>query len=347
MNLEHEISSIYPLEELVLKITRACERRCIHCSCVGGEPLPNELSNEEMIGLLYQFKSLGGKRLNINGGDPMYKRKEVFEILKHTEGLEEIRIFTSCTTGSLSKDEIKKLVKYKVKVFLSFYSANPEIFDRITATPNSWQRSVELTLTLKEAVPFVGWSFVITKLNLCDFSKVVELAKVYKVDMINFLRLVPQGRAAINRSQLEISSSQFQRFLKRFIKIAKITETPKLRLSSPCNFLFLYDPSITPGVCEAGRKSCTIEANGVVLPCPAFEDLPMFIAGNIREQSLIEIWKKSKVFSEIREFGVRDENFCGCEFFEICKGRCLAQRYYEFGKLECGPDPICPRSQTR
>ena len=336
-----------PLEELVLKITRACERRCIHCSCKGGEPLPNELTTEEIISLLSQFKSLGGKRLNIDGGDPMYRRRDVFEILKHTKGLEEVRIFTSCTTGSLTKDEIKELVKYKVKIFLSFYSSNPLIFDKITATPNSWQRSIELTLTLKEANLFVGWSFVVTKLNVNNFSKLVELAKVYGVNIINILRFVPQGRGAENRSQLEISSVEFLEFLNEFIEIAEKTETPKLRLSSPCDFRFLYDASIEPGICEAGVKSCTIEPNGVVLPCPAFEDLPMFIAGNIREQSLIKIWNESKVFGDIRKFWAETKNFCKCEYFEICRGRCLAQRYYAYGRMDKGPDPICPKNLLR
>ncbi|WP_369684987.1 SPASM domain-containing protein [Candidatus Culexarchaeum yellowstonense] len=83
-------------------------------------------------------------------------------------------------------------------------------------------------------------------------------------------------------------------------------------------------------------KSCTIEPNGNVLPCPAFEDLPMFIARNIREQSLAEIWNKSRVFLGIRKFWMETKNFCGCKYFEICKGRCLAQRYYSYGRMDGG-----------
>lgn len=332
-----------PLEELVLKVTTACERKCIHCSCRGGAPLPNELTIDELINVLYQFKELGGKRLNIDGGDPMYRRKDVFRLLKYTEGLDDIRIFTSCTTGALSEEELNELATLKIKVFLSFYSANPFIFDRITNTQYSFQKSFELTLALKKAGIYVGWSYVLMKPNKNDFYKLVQLAKICGVEVINVLRFVPQGRGADNRYQLEITPHEFKEFLDQFMKLRKDLETPKLRLSNPCNFLFLYDPSNKPGICEAGISSCTIEANGNVLPCPAFEDLPMFIAGNIRQQNLRDIWEKSKVFNEIRKTSASIENFCKCKYYMICRGRCPAQRVYAYGRMEGGPDPICPK----
>jgi radical SAM protein with 4Fe4S-binding SPASM domain len=62
----------------------------------------------------------------------------------------------------------------------------------------------------------------------------------------------------------------------------------------------------------------------------------MFIARNIREQSLAEIWNKSRVFLGIRKFWMETKNFCGCKYFEICKGRCLAQRYYSYGRMDGG-----------
>jgi radical SAM protein with 4Fe4S-binding SPASM domain len=95
--------------------------------------------------------------------------------------------------------------------------------------------------------------------------------------------------------------------------------------------------------CLAGTGVCFISHEGEVFPCGY---LPA-IAGDLRKQSLADIWENSVVFNELRD----PDNLkgkCGCcEFRNICMG-CRARAYAATGDY-LDEEPFCvyqPRSQA-
>lgn len=91
------------------------------------------------------------------------------------------------------------------------------------------------------------------------------------------------------------------------------------------------------GGCGAGRLYCGLEPNGDIQPCVF---IPIKI-GNIREQTLKDIWQNSPVLEKMRN----REKFegCGeCEHRYICGG-CRARAYGYFGDV-AGPDPGCSKN---
>lgn len=64
--------------------------------------------------------------------------------------------------------------------------------------------------------------------------------------------------------------------------------------------------------CLAGIKAVSIDENGDVYGCDLMMGIDEFVAGNLKEQSLYDIWHNSKVFTKFREFD-----------FEKIKGKCL------------------------
>lgn len=69
------------------------------------------------------------------------------------------------------------------------------------------------------------------------------------------------------------------------------------------------------GGCTAGIASCSILANGDVIPCPFVR----VKAGNIHEEPLEEIWLKSELFKEIRDR--KKYEVCGsCKYLAYCGG---------------------------
>ena len=59
-------------------------------------------------------------------------------------------------------------------------------------------------------------------------------------------------------------------------------------------------------ICNAGREACCLNAEGKVYPCVALR----WECGDVRKQSLPEIWFHSSVFQKIRS--VHDKDFKGC-----------------------------------
>ncbi|MGB9104144.1 MAG: SPASM domain-containing protein, partial [Terriglobales bacterium] len=95
--------------------------------------------------------------------------------------------------------------------------------------------------------------------------------------------------------------------------------------------------------CLAGTGVCFISHEGEVFPCGY---LPA-IAGDLRKQSLADIWENSVVFNELRDTD-NLKGKCGyCEFRNICMG-CRARAYAATGDY-LDEEPFCvyqPRSEA-
>jgi len=95
-------------------------------------------------------------------------------------------------------------------------------------------------------------------------------------------------------------------------------------------------------------------ANGLLTHnCPAWKNLP-YVAGNLREKSLKEIWYESKYYKAFREFSENKHKdavgFCAdCPYLSKCKMGCTAQRLIWSlhpddikEAMLYGVDPMCP-----
>jgi radical SAM protein with 4Fe4S-binding SPASM domain len=87
--------------------------------------------------------------------------------------------------------------------------------------------------------------------------------------------------------------------------------------------------------CLAGSAICFVSHTGEVFPCGY---LPVS-AGNVRRQTMREIWNDSAVFAKLRDVD-QLEGKCGlCEFKKVCLG-CRARAYYASGNY-MAEEPYC------
>jgi radical SAM protein with 4Fe4S-binding SPASM domain len=87
--------------------------------------------------------------------------------------------------------------------------------------------------------------------------------------------------------------------------------------------------------CLAGQLICLITVDGDVLPCSYFP-IP---AGNIRRQSLKDIWENSQLFKELRDFKAYKGSCGRCEYVNVCGG-CRARAYAVSGDY-LAEEPFC------
>ena len=87
--------------------------------------------------------------------------------------------------------------------------------------------------------------------------------------------------------------------------------------------------------CLAGTGVCFVSHEGEVYPCGYLPAL----AGDLREQSFVDIWQNSLVFNELRNTG-NLKGKCGCcEFRNICMG-CRARAFAATGDY-LDEEPFC------
>lgn len=343
--------SEYRLKELTLEITNACPLKCKHCSSFAGRPLEDELTLAQVRDIIDDFDELGGEILEISGGEPFssphtyntieYAKHKGLRVYVYTCGVAESRSEPKPIGGSL----VDKMANLNVdKFYFNLQGASPKVHEQITRVDGSFRTAIDSIKNLIRSGFYVGIHIVPMKPNYKEIGSLVNLAESLGVREVALLRFVPQGRGDANRRELELSVNEFRELITAANEI-KAESNPKInvRMGAPINFCFLVDDSLVPPRCTAGKDKCLISPEGNVFPCPAFKQNSNFIAGNVKQDSLINIWRKSLILSQFRNSDWKDlEGYCkACPFLSKCKGRCAAQRTLAHKGINKGPDPHC------
>jgi len=349
------------LKEVCLEIIDICPLECVQCSgsC--------DLTSEEMLSLfevkriINEFADMNGRILEISGGEPLM-HPNLFEIVRHAKMNQlETVLYTSGVTLdsdermiSIETDLADKFRRLGLdKVIFNLQGATSETHERITRKKGSFNRVVRSVEIIKSAGCWVGVHFVPMKPNYSKLRDVIHLCHDLGVNEIGFLQFVPQGRGLASRQSLELSKKEFKEFTQDVTELTYIHENPHLRVGRPADFRCLLDASITKQVCNAGVSRCLISPKGNVVPCPAFKwSTPAkanYIAGNVKADSLADIWQYSPTWRDFRQFDCTkmSEPCRSCEHLNWCQGGCKAQRISKYGKMYAAPDPHCFAASTR
>jgi len=349
------MTAFYPLQEITVEITQQCLQKCVHCSSVATSESQQALTKDEIIRIAQDFAHLGGKTMEISGGEPLLY-DEVFDIIPIIKSLGlKVNIFTcgeitkSDDFESIMKEKVKAIKHQKVdKIVFSIHGANAQTHDDIARTKSSFSHAVRFIRELTNERLHIGIHFVPMSPNFEEFKDLVEFAARLGVEEISVLRFVPQGRGEENKESLMLNKEAVAQLIELLTEAEKRKDI-RIKIGSHLDFTFLLDGG-PPKKCMAGIRKCLVESNGDVIPCAVFKgmkdkDNNDYIAGNVRKASLDEIWRTSKIFAKFRAFDPRSlKGECNaCQYLLSCRGRCPAQRIYDHGDFYQGPDNYCPK----
>jgi len=331
-----------------IALTGKCNLRCKHCNTSDTWNLEDELSFEEIIGLLDQLKKAKIFNLTLFGGEPFcYPRiYDLFETL-NTYPMRVTILTNGTLIDSTAIKHLKKL-RFLEVIQVSIDGSTPAIHD--------WQRgkgaftgSMEaVKLLLKNGLP-VTIKAIINKHNYQDIENMVKLALSLGFNGMGFGDAVECGRAAVFASDLLFSGEVHGKIMETVFCLKKkypdfnIGGTLGQKMGMLKDF-YKDGPGKgkrgTFSTCGAGQKMLAIRSDGKVVPCSAFWTL---ICGDSRERSLSYIWKNSPVLGEIRAlaeepFAGRDPACNKCDYLSYCNAGCRAAAYYSSGEDVRGID---------
>ncbi len=307
-----------------LKITNECNLKCLHCSSDSGLPLHNELTLKEIQNLIDQLTQIGVKRVTLSGGEPTI-RKDFWDILRYLDNAGiQVSLFTN--GFFLNRRFVDGLNNLNVSgVRISIDGGVLVTHDKIRGLNGSFSRAIKAVELCSEAGLMVVIVNVIMKNNLSEIRKIINLAEKNHVPAY-FRRFHPVGRGLKN---LHLMPSPEE--LKDATLIIGSYYGEDL-IREMINYLELVG-----GWCYIGNRMC-IEPDGNVVLCPS---LP-HVMGNVRENSINEIWNKiknSKICDMIRERRIAGK--CGnCSYLKVCGGGCRADAYGLTGDI-LSEDPMC------
>jgi len=339
-----------PFEFFVqLHLTERCNLRCRHCYQDGNRPDEMSLSEiksviEEISDMLRDWTETYNiaftSSFNVTGGEP-FLRQDIFKVLEElkTRGFATYIL----SNGTLiSRDIAKALAELGVKGVQISIEGPEDIHDTIRGA-GSFSSSLKGIRNLLDAGIELTLNTTLSGMNAPYFMEVIDLASSLGVQRLGFSRLVPSGggKKLLNRMlDKEVLEDLYNKiFSLNSGGLQIVTGDPvasQLRAPSGGD----ADSSLPSGGCAAGVSGLTILPDGTVTPC---RRLPLPI-GNIRKDSLREIWASSETLNALRDKS-RYEGKCGeCKKWSVCRGcRAIAFAFSEVnGKASyLAEDPQC------
>jgi radical SAM protein len=343
----------------IWETTQACDLACVHCrACAQPQRSNDELSTAEAMKLIDEIAAMAVPVFVLTGGDPL-KRPDIFEIVRYAAD-RNVRIsLTPSATPLLTRDAIVRLKEAGLaRLAVSLDGPNAEIHDAFRRVPGSFQWTMNAVRWAREIGLPVQINTTITRHNLHQVHDVIALLETLDITLWSVFFLVPTGRGqdigllsaqefeqvfeilhqTAQRALFDIKSTEAQHY-RRYL-LQRRTEARKHEAARGGRMPQMAPSMTADGIGRAmgindGKGFVFISHKGEVFPSGF---LPMS-GGNIRRQSLAEIYRESPLFISLRDTG-NLKGKCGrCEFREICGGS--RARAYAVSGSPFAEEPCC------
>ncbi len=187
------------LNFLWLELTNSCSLRCLHCyseSAPGSGAGIDILHTADYAAALEEARTLGCEGVQFIGGEPTLFR-DLPLLLDHATRLEFpfVEIFTNAIR--LTDPVFEAIVRNRVCLATSLYSADPAIHDAITQRSGSHAATSDSVRRLVAAGISVRAGFVEMEENQGEFDAVAAYARSLGIDRVGHDRVRGVGRGAV------------------------------------------------------------------------------------------------------------------------------------------------------
>jgi len=348
----------------IWETTQACDLACVHCrACAQPLRSSQELTTTEAKCLIDEIASMEVPVFVLTGGDPL-KRPDIFELVQYATD-RNVRIsLTPSATPLLTRNSIVRLKAAGLaRLAVSLDGPTEAIHDAFRRVPGSYKWTLDAVSWAREIGLPVQINTTITRHNLTMIEDIIVLLESLDITLWSVFFLVPTGRG----SDIDlISAEEFEQVFEKLFETSrrvlfdiKSTEaqhyrryllqrrTEARRLGQEADESFPRNPQFSLGVetqdgigraprgINDGKGFVFISHLGEVYPSGF---LPVS-GGNVRRQSLSDIYRNSPLFRSLRD-SKNLEGKCGeCEYREICGGS-RARSYAMTGNL-FAEEPCC------
>ena len=286
------------LRSVHIEIANACNERCVHCY-IPHKYKTDIMDAEFFYRILNEASDMNIIHITLSGGEPLL-HKDIIGFLRKCKELDlSVNVLSNLTV--LSDEIIEEMKKNPLlSVQTSIYSMNPMIHDSITMLQGSLEKTVNGVEKLIKAKIPVQISCPVMKSNCDDFTSVIKWGYENNISVaiepVIFASYDHTGENLSNRLSLDEIKKAFEYQLEEgyadsIINLAKEKEC----MSGD-------DP-----ICSICRYSFCISVKGEVYPCVGWQTN---VVGDVKRNSLREIWENSERIQELRKIKRNDFPKC-------------------------------------
>ncbi len=276
--------------QIDLNVTNRCNFNCIHCGFDSGKSNLEDMDLSLAKKILKDFKSLGGIKVDLTGGEPML-HKDIDKIISYANKL-NLRTKLVTNGSLLTEEKLWKLKQAGLKgISVSLDGPNYKSFKQ--TRPETIAVYHRIIKTIKNSVKiglFTKINTVIFDYNLYDIEYVVKQAIDLGVHEIRFCFFSPVGRGA-NKTEHVADPKKWLQICRN--NLGKYNDKIKITLEAP-----IIESHIECNVdCLAKNISfLQIFPNGDAFPCSimATYNKPL---GNLKYLPLKTFWPNRRKIS--------------------------------------------------
>ncbi|WP_458207860.1 TIGR04053 family radical SAM/SPASM domain-containing protein [Haladaptatus sp. NG-SE-30] len=333
---------------LVWELTQACELACKHCRAdAQAQRHPDELTTAEGKELLDEARRFGdGQLVVLSGGDPLM-RDDVEELVAYGAEQGLGMTLTPSGTTSLTSDRIEGLADAGLRrVALSIDGSTPEAHDEFRGEDESFESTVRAARAIRDAGIPLQINTTVCAETVDELPALRDLVTELGAVLWSVFFLVPVGRGTVLDP---ISPERAERVMEWLLDVSetapfgvKTTEAPHYRRVA-LERKRADAGTATPATDDIGRRTGIRAGNGFTFVSHLGDVYPSgFLpesAGNVRDDSLVELYRDSEAFRRLRNPDALKGKCGACPFRNVCGGSRSRAFAYTGDPLES--DPLC------
>jgi heme b synthase len=363
-----EANNLSELRLLFWETTAGCNLECIHCRRldVSKQLMRDDLSTQEALLFVRNVAAFAKPILVLSGGEPLF-RPDIFQIAMHAT--EHGLPVALATNGTLIDERVAHaIVSSGVKrVAISIDGADEATHDSFRRQPGSLAAALNGFRHLRRLGMSMQINCTVTRHNVQQIETLYATARELGADALHLFMLVPVGCGVQIAESNMLPAEEYERVLNWMYDKSKDRALHLKATCAPHYFRVMRQRATAERVgieaahshgkpervrargnggspnmaamtkgCLAGSAICFVSHTGEVFPCGY---LPVR-AGNVKRQSMRDIWEHSEVFGRLRDVE-QLEGKCGlCEFKRICLG-CRARAFYATHGNYMAEEPQC------
>ena len=307
-------------------ITQQCNFNCKHCYSNAKKSVKDELTTEEVFGIIDQLKKAQIGYAYILGGEPLIRPDFPLVLERFRES--DIPLMLNTNGWFMNEEWGERIAASSVRhLRFSLDGATSSTHDDLRGVKGSFEKVINgIKICRSKNIPKISCSYTVTSKSISEIKPTCELLVELGVDAVQFGPLADTGRAC-DHPELILSALESNEVTKAIgesiqeygekIQIYSVDGTydrPYTRLAKRG----LIRPDFMG--CQAGRTCCCIDWKGDVIPCLLWRNP---VAGSLRKSSFREIWDNSPLFNNLRRFRGDEYPECkNCSYTDVCAREC-------------------------
>ncbi len=339
----------------IWETTRACDLACLHCrACARPDSDPGELSTAEAYDLLDQLRDLGPRVLVLTGGDPL-KRPDLFAIVEAAVAHDLEVALAPSVTPLLTRRTIRRLAHAGIhRIALSLDGPEAAGHDAFRGVPGSFEATLQAIAAARDAGLPLQINSSVTAASAVRLPSLGRLVETIRPTLWSVFVVVPVGRAW---RTLQVDAETCERLFHWLYEWSERTGLSVKTTAAPAYRRVVLQREVERARHEAGHRRRPVppgvnDGKGFVFVSHRGDVHPSgFLpirAGNVRHDRLVDLYRRSPLFRDLRATS-KLEGKCGaCEFKQVCGGS--RARAYAASGNHLAEDPACayvPRGFTR